>query len=67
MASEFTMTDTKPPRYPREWEQVSSGCWRLQVPGGWMVEKSGRTPSTALVFFPDPDYAWVLRAAPKKI
>lgn len=57
-------------KYPRNFERITKdgGLRRMQVPGGWLVHSSTEyirhaqngSCSEALIFFPDPDFMWVL-------
>ncbi|MFH1849243.1 MAG: hypothetical protein ABH879_03575 [archaeon] len=49
--------------YPRKWETVSSGTYRLLVPGGWLVQVESTYSDAydlAITFFPDPEHSWEL-------
>ncbi len=54
------MPDDNSKRYPRIWEEVCKSCYRLEVPGGWLVYKHGDKEYT-MTFLPDPNGEWILK------
>lgn len=59
-----------PEEYARTWEQVTmtpqGGTLRMKVPGGWLVKdlviSNGKREGTALLYYPDDTWTWVLEA-----
>lgn len=50
-------------KYPRKWEIIRHGSYRLKVPGGWLVSSEifeTEYPATSVCFFPDPENLWEL-------
>ena len=48
-------------KYSNKWEEISNQCFRLKVPGGWLVrdwDGGEDFVATALCFLADPSYSW---------
>lgn len=60
-------------KYPRKWEQINCGTYRLKIPGGWLVSVSEdlsisdeNSISVSVCFVPDPLSLWILEDVEQK-
>jgi len=56
--------EMQPEKYPRTWEKISLGMYRLKVPGGWVFSEEG-DEHTSNCFIPDQNHEWILEEEKK--